>query len=314
MLIAARGFEPATRTNVDPQQALSVRLKARGKDQLVANRTIFGRVLDPQKRPVAGAAVTTSGITIGGSTGYGAVPERGDEIAVTDATGEFEIFLGKRFDSAGLHIDAPGMARTRFAGVTPGGARHEFLLPAGAVLVGRVVRDGKPVPGINIGVASVDRGAGTFTGDFVVGTDTNGVFVFPNLPAAREYQFYGVLDSLRGIGALPARVIRVGTEGSRTDMGTLSLSQGWRVAGEVRVTGAKAMPLGSRLILSREDAWDFSVIDLPANGRFDLPNVPAERVSLRVGMQGYRAVGKSPVLGRLESDRTGLVLEMEPGK
>ncbi len=47
VLIAARGFEPATRTNVDPKQALSVRLKARCRDQLPANRTIFGRVLDP---------------------------------------------------------------------------------------------------------------------------------------------------------------------------------------------------------------------------------------------------------------------------
>ena len=82
-------------------------MKARGKDQLPANRTIFGRVLDPQKRPVAGAAVTISGITIGGGTAYGALPERGDEVAVTDATGEFEICVGKTFDSAGLQIDAP---------------------------------------------------------------------------------------------------------------------------------------------------------------------------------------------------------------
>ena len=82
-----------------------------------------------------------------------------------------------------------------------------------------MVHDGKPVKGINIGVASEDRGAGSFTGDFVVGTDTNGLFVFPNLPADRNYQFYGVMDSLRGIGAVPARVVRVGKEGSRTDVG-----------------------------------------------------------------------------------------------
>jgi hypothetical protein len=213
-----------------------------------------------------------------------------------------------------LRIAAPGLARTTFAKVAPGGARRDFVLPLGAALVGRAVRDGKPVKGINVGVASVDRSMGNFTGDFVAGTDESGLFVFPSLPADRDYQFYGVMDSLRGIGALPARVIHVGREGSRTDLGLLSLKPGWRVTGEVRVANAKTLPAGSRLILGREGAWDFSVIDLPADGRFDLPNVPGEAVSLSVGMAGYRAAASPPELGRLTSDRTGLLFLMEPGK
>jgi hypothetical protein len=105
----------------------------------------------------------------------------------------------------------------------------------------------------------------------------------------------------------------VGKEASRTDLGVISLTSGWRVAGQVRVANAKTLPVGSRLILGRDGAWDFSVIDLPADGRFDLPNVPGEAVSLRVGMAGYRAAGVPPKLGRLESDRTGLILLMEAG-
>jgi hypothetical protein len=300
---------------VDPTKAsLAVRLKPRGKDQLPANRTVFGRVLDARKRPIAGAEVSINGVTVGNSTGYGQQPAGTDVVAVSDSAGEFEIYVAKPFDSLGLQIDAPGLARTKFTGVTPGGARRDFVLPPGAALVGRVVRDGKPVQGINVGVASADRGVERFTGDFVVGTDPDGWFVFPNLPAGRDYQFYGVLDSLRGIGALLARVVRVGKEGSRTDLGVLSLTPGWRVAGEVRVANAKTLPVGSRLILGREGAWDFSVIDLPADGRFDLPNVPGEAVSLSVGMAGYRAAASPPELGRLTSDRTGLLFLMEPGK
>ena len=315
VVVAARGFEPITFTRVDPTKAtLAVRLKPRGKDQLPANRTVLGRVLDARKRPVAGADVSIYGLTVGSSTSFGQQPSGTDVVAVSDSAGEFEIYVAKSFDSLGLQIDAPSLARTKFTGVTPGGARRDFVLSAGAALVGRVVRDGKPVKGINVGVASVDRGMESFTGDFVVGTDPDGLFVFPSLPADRDYQFYGVLDSLRGIGALPARVVRVGKEGSRTDLGVIRLTPGWRVTGEVRVPNAKTLPVGSRLILGREGAWDFSVIDLPAEGRFDLPNVPGEAVSLSVGMAGYRAAGTQPKLGRLESDHTGLLFLMEPGK
>ena len=148
----------------------------------------------------------------------------------------------------------------------------------------------------------------------MVGTDADGLFVFSSLPADRDYQFYGVMDSLRGVGALPAHVVRAGRDGSRTDLGVINLSPGWRVAGEVRVANAKSLPVGSRLILGREGAWDFSVIDLPSDGRFDLPNVPGETVSLRVGMTGHRPAGSLPKLGRLSSDQTGLLLLMEPGE
>jgi hypothetical protein len=313
-VVAARGFEPITLKKVDPTLApLAVRLKPRGKDQLPPNRTVFGRVLDAQKRPVAGAEVGAQTITIGRTT-HGRLPEGTDVAAVSDSAGEFEIYSATAFDSMELRIAAQGLARTTFARVTPGGGRRDFVLPLDAALVGRVVRDGTPMKGINVGVASVDRRAGNFTGDFVVGTDANGLFVFPSLPADRDYQFYGVLDSLRGMGALSARVVRVGRDGSRTDLGVINLTPGWRVAGEVRVANAKTLPVGSRLILDREGAWDFSVIDLPADGRFDLPNVPGEAVGLSVGMSGYRAATGQPKLGRLETDRTGLLLLMEPGK
>jgi hypothetical protein len=315
VVIAARGFEPLTLTKVDPTMArVAARLKPRGKDQLPANRTVFGRVLDAWKRPVAGAEVSINGVTVGNSTSFGQQPTGMDIVAVSDSAGEFEIYVAKHFDSVGLEFNAPGLARTKIAAVTPGGARRDFVLPVGAALVGRVVSDVKPVQGINVGVASVDRGMEGFTGDFVAGTDESGLFVFPSLPADRDYQFYGVMDSLRGIGALPARVVRVGKAGSRTDLGVISLTPGWRVAGEVRVANTKTLPVGSRLVLNREGAWDFSVIDLPADGRFDLPNVPGEVVDLRVGMAGYRAAGSQPKLGRLASDRTGLLLLMEPGQ
>jgi hypothetical protein len=84
------------------------------------------------------------------------------------------------------------------------------------------------------------------------------------------------------------------------------------VAGEVQVADARTLPAGSRLIVGREHAWDFSVIDLPADGVFDLPNVPGEERTLRVGMEGYRVATEDLKLGERISDRTGLRFVVEP--
>jgi hypothetical protein len=69
-------------------------------------------------------------------------------------------------------------------------------------------------------------------------------------------------------------------------------------------------PAGSHFTLGREGAWDFSVIGLPIDGRFDLPNVPGEAVSLNSGMVGYRAAGttqpkRSGVWRPTAQDRSG---------
>ncbi len=315
VVCAARGFEPVTLRKVDPLgPPLVVKLQPREPNQLSPQRTVLGRVLDARQRPVAGAVISINGLSTGNTTSFGGLPDGTDVDAVSDAAGQFEIYCPKPFDAAGLSIEASGLARQKFERAQPGGSRRDFVLTVGAALVGRIVREGRPVKGINVGVASVDRGVNSFTGDFVVGTDENGVFVFPNLPVDRDYQFYGVLDALRGVGALPARVVRVGTDGSKTDMGTLVLDPGWRIAGEVRLKEGKPLPVGARLLLFREDAWDFSIIDLPADGHFDLPNVPGERLKLDIGLTGYRPAVTLPALGNLNKDVLGLVLEMEPSQ
>jgi hypothetical protein len=315
VVVGARGFEPTNLTKVDPLQApLTVRLKPRTNDQLPPKRTVFGRLLDTSKQPVAGAGVEITFFTSGSRGMGGRMPEGTDAVAISDATGEFETYIATDCDTVDMQIDSPGVARTMLARVPVGGSRRDFVLPQGAALVGRVVCEGRPVKGINIGVASVDRLMGHFTGEFVVGTDTNGFYVFPHLPPSRDYQFYGLLDSLRGIGALPARVVGVGKDRSQTDMGVINLEPGWRVSGEVRMASAKTLPVGSRLLLFRENAWNFSIIDLPPHGRFDLPNVPSEVLNLEVGMSGYHGASKPPKLGLLQTDRTGLVFVMEPGK
>jgi hypothetical protein len=91
------------------------------------------------------------------------------------------------------------------------------VVTRGAALIGHVLREGKPVKHITLGVVSVDR-AMNFTGDFITGTGEDGRFIFPNLQPGREYAAYGLMESLKGIGALPTRIVRAGGDSSTNNV------------------------------------------------------------------------------------------------
>jgi uncharacterized GH25 family protein len=322
VLVVAKGFEPAFFTDVDPRKGpLEAGLKPRAAPSMPPSQIISGRVLDPAKRPLANAVVSVESTTIGNTT-YGRPPEGTDPLAVTDEKGEFEMRCPEKFDSMELRVEARGFARRGFPETRPGPRRQDLVVTAGAALTGRVLDGGRPARNITVGVASVDRSIGNFTGDFVTGTGEDGRFVLPNLPPHREYAVYGLMDSLKGIGALPTRIVRLGGDGSTNLLDDWKLTAGFRLEGQVRLADAKPIPAHTHLLLGREAAWDTTSIELPPDGRFQFANVPAESVSLGTRVSGYRFSARNAsldrlnpfhLLGRLESDKTNLVILLEPG-
>ncbi len=131
-MVAARGFEPTNLTKIDPAQGLlTVRLNPRSQDQLPAKRTVFGRLLDSRKRPVAGAKVEITGFKAGNGTTWGRMPEGTDPVTVSDSSGEFEAYIAKDCDAVDLRIDATGVSRTTLSAVPLGTKRREFVLSEG---------------------------------------------------------------------------------------------------------------------------------------------------------------------------------------
>lgn len=308
---------------VDPLNgSLDAALPLRTITNLPANQILLGRVMDIERKPVANAVVSVDGTKIGNTT-YGSPPEGTDPLAITDEQGEFFLSSQKPFDAMNLQIEARGFARRNFQEMRPGPVRHELAITEGALLSGRVLREGKPVNGVSLGVVSVDRTLGNFTGEFQIGTKEDGKFHFLNLPPDREYQLYGVTDSFRELGALPARTIRVKGDGSSNDAGDLSVVPGRRLAGQVTLSDSKSIPEHTRLVVGRRDAWDAFATELPPDGKFDLSNLPPESLTVRASLKGYRHSSRNVSLdrlnpyglaGRLDADKTDLTILLEPGE
>jgi hypothetical protein len=323
VLVIAPGYEPTFFRKVDPLKGpLAAVLKPRPKVDLPARQTVFGHVVDESGNPVVRAVVSVESIRTGNTTS-GRVPEGTDPLAITDEKGGFFLASQSAFDSLELKVEARGFARRGFMDIRGGSQRQELVVTEGAYLTGRVLKDGKPLGGITVGIVSSDRGIGEFTGNFEMATDETGNFLIRNLPPGRQYDFYGVMSSLQKYGALPARKIQMGGNGSTNDLGTLTVVSGRRLAGQVRLSDNQPLPADTKLVIGRKDAWDSLVVRLAPDGKFDVSNVPAESLSVHARVTGYRHSARNASLdrlnpfglaGRLDTDKTDLTILLEPGE
>jgi len=189
--------------------------------------------------------------------------------------------------------------------------------------MGRIVNKGKPLAGAAVGAAQKSRSPDTFLGDFKAATDSKGVFRIPNLPAEDVLMLYGLMDSLRPQGAIAARAVRTGASRSEVDMGDIDVTPGFRCSGTVVLKDGKQVPAGTRILLSRMEAWDHQIGDVDKEGAFRFTGLPKETYTLSVHVAGYylspRNVSRCPLntfhlLGVVAEDIEGLRVLFEPGQ
>ncbi|HTV62272.1 MAG TPA: carboxypeptidase-like regulatory domain-containing protein [Verrucomicrobiae bacterium] len=324
VLVVAPGYEPKFFNRVDPLSGpLEARLDLRPANNVPPQQIITGQVVNTQGEPLANAVVSVAGTTIDDETSC--YPPKGtDPVAITDARGDFSLQSVVKFDAMDLRLEARGYAPRNFSHIKPGLKPVQLALAEGAAVTGKVLWNGKPLSGITIGMAGVDCKVGEFVGFFVAGTDENGRFLFPNLPADLDYAFYGLMKPLQPFGALPTRIIHLGMDGSVTNLGALQVVPGYRLAGQVKLSDGKPIPKFSHLLIGRPQTWDSSmIVELPPDGRFDFTNIPSETISISTTIEGYRfsprnasldPLGPSELVGQLDSDKTNLIVLLEPGK
>jgi hypothetical protein len=215
------------------------------------------------------------------------------------------------------------MGKRNFSGLTTGPARHDLTLPEGVTVTGRVVKGGKPLAGVPVGLVQKDRNVEAFVGDLKAATDATGTFRIPNAPAEDALVLYGLMDGSKAHGAIPARGVRSGRSGTTLDVGDLEVQKGYTLSGRVVLSDGKPVPAGTRVMLSREEAWDSQQALTGENGSVTLAGVPAERVHMYAALKGYRVspsnlsfdlLNGGGLLGRVAADTEGLRLLLEPGE
>ena len=321
VLVVADGFRPTIAKKVDPgKEPVKVELSRLELDKLDPKRILRGVVLDPAGKPLPGARVRAQQFDTEAFKGFS--PDIFDPVAVTNLQGEFVLTSKSPINHSDLNVEGSGVAPRIVAARKPEANPHTIKMTAGATVTGRVVRDGKPVADVSVGLVQGNRGSQTFLGDTSIGTDEQGRFTFLNVHPDEDYFVYGVMETFKDGTAVAAQELRVGGEGATTDAGDLPVVPGHRIKGQVLLADGKAVPPKTRLLVSRQHAWDSRRVELDPSGRFEIAGLPTERYSLSVSLRGYELSPKNHsmdpqsryrLIGTIDQDIDTLKILLEPG-
>ncbi len=321
LLFAAEGHPPVRMSKVDPSKEVKAKLKAMPEERKEAGRQIRGRVTDGEGKPVWGAEVAPTGW--GSSTHHTYGQAQGvDVVTVTNDKGEF-VITSKDLDVArDVRIMARGFAPQLNNLQPPGEEVHEYALTKGARILGRIVKDGKGLPGVAMTAVQTKRNSETFLGVVEVKADDQGGFEIDNLKPDEEYCVVAKGKSLPEGICTPINRWKTMGEGETLDAGDIEAVAGHTVSGKVKLSDGKPMPAGSSVILSRDGAWDSETIKLEKDGKFAFKGVAPETVQLIPRVKGYKpsadnasyeAMNGYALLGKVDDDISDLVVLVEPG-
>jgi hypothetical protein len=309
-LLAARdGYVPEITKPIDPVKAPSVSLKLASKPPITDfSGTVRGRVVEADGSPIPYAIINPTGLITERGSSYGTIPGL-EPISITNREGEFEVSYSKPTPKMLLEVEARAFA-PKFAVLETGPDRRSVVLNRGAAIAGRIVQDGKPVPNAQIGLIAKDRGG--FAGGLKVignpyevvriGTDANGRFAIPNVPAAVDWYVYATMDSISALGASSPIGIHVSKNGEYVQAPDLVIKPGFHVRGTIVASDNKPIADGMRVILSSETVWDSRTLSLASDGHFEFTNVPVGKYTISASVKDYHV--KTP-----DSERQSLLVD-----
>jgi hypothetical protein len=301
-------------------------------------QTVRGRVTDGSGKPITGAKIQV--YTMRTRKDW----HSGGGLTFTGDDGGFVFHPGYDFIGCDFTIEATGYVSRQFSEVPSGTGTNLYQLSQGVRLTGRLLKDGRPVPDAGIGIYDVTTGG--FLNSFSTVTDAKGRFVFSGLPAHEEFYLFGIMRSLRELGALPRQHVKTGEDGTRIEVGDLNLLKGYTVSGRVQMADGKptrvaaftlarteftppgdhaptAQEESNRSFYGLEHSFDNWRADPGAEGKFVFSGVPGETVSIFLMLKPFDTLssrnassdGKGfRLLGMVASNKTDLVIELEPHK
>ncbi len=290
LLIVADGYEPTYAEHIEPAAGLiRILLKPRHIDLSDTAHIVRGQVLDSAGLPVSGALVEPCSVITPQSEMFAPASDLGvDPLAISDGQGRFAFYSQKPNATFRATVKARGMATLVTDQLSAGQGPHTLKMGTGASISGRIVRAGKPVAGIPVGLVQVDKDARTFVGNLEIGTDSQGGFLLTNITPNTDYYVYGIMGNEGKTAATIARRIHVGTNGTAINVRDIAVSPLHHLTGRILLTDGKTIPPMTRILISRQGAWDSKTVMADAQGRFTADALPDETLDIAAGVRNYQ--------------------------
>jgi hypothetical protein len=279
LVVVHDGYLPTFVKKVDPANATPTAVLHPREAVTDPKRVVRGVVIDANDRPVRDAVVQPQGIqaeTPDGRPGsiYGTIGGL-DTVAVTNEKREFELAHTKPFEAMVLQVEARGKAPKIATNLATGTQRHSIAVTDGATIRGRLVQDGKPVPNAEVGLVARQRGwaanlklVGYPLPGVRIGTNEDGKFAITNAPPGVEWYVYGKMESLAARGGAPVVECATKRDGEEINLGELSITPALHVGGKVVLSDGKPIPMGMRITISSDRAFDSQTALLGEDGSF----------------------------------------------
>jgi hypothetical protein len=292
VLVIGDRFVPTFVDNVDPIRGpIEVVVRPIDPKRLDPRYSVRGRVFDPEGKPVIGAKLTPINFRTEEWKGFS--PGIIDPVAVSDLSGEYILTSRSPVEYVSVKVEARGLAPEIFSKLSADSPAHQLKLNRGVSVTGLVTRDGKPLPGVVLGLVQMDRGSDSYLGNMEIATDASGRFLFSNVSSHKDYYVYGLMDSFKAFGCLAAVQMSAKDEGTTNDLGELKVVPGHRLAGRILLSDGKPLPAHTRVLLSRDQAWDSQIVELDDQGRFASDGLPTEVYSVSSQIKGYKLSPKN---------------------
>jgi Carboxypeptidase regulatory-like domain len=287
-------------------------------------RVFRGRVVDPGGRPLRLAVIEPFALEAdwggrGLASTYGTIDGL-EPMTISNANGEFELAYKEKSVAILAWVEARGMA-PKLVKLSAGGDRVSISVSDGAVIRGRLMMKGKPVPNAEIGLIPRTRwGGGNHLqligepyDEMRIGTKADGTFVITNVPAGVDWYIYGKMESIAPLGATTPMECRSGKDGEESNLGDITIQTGHRVRGKVTLSDGAPIARGMRVSISSEKAFDTETVQIASDGRFEFIGVPSGKYEIFASVRGYHEAEKDGGEVDVDRDLDNFVLAMARG-
>jgi carboxypeptidase family protein len=312
LLVVKEGFTATAKGGVDPVQGPLQPIKLTQREPTTdQSKIVRARVIDDVGNPIAGAVVEPVGaIESANLSSFGTINWM-DELAVTNAAGEFVINSTRPVEKIMLKISPRGLAQ-KIVTVPSGSAINSVVMTEGVTIMGRLVApNGTAIPQAEVVMIPLDHFNEESFSDMRVGTDRDGSFVFTNVPARRIWGIYPSIESLgdRNLAAAP-RWCESPADRQVVKVGKITLRPGFSVSGKVVLVDAKWVPPGMHVTINPEWTVTNRLTPIASDGTFAFNTLAPGIYSLTVGINGYKPTDDSPHRLLVDNDRSNILIRM----